>query len=140
MDQMHNNLLHRILGPAHPTAGARFNEEDVSPCARHGGCRMFTCVEFENYDEFGVVDEDSEGQISDSLDWYVGSCDNCFLKIQHRHWAVRKPLMYGGWKGCFCSWKCVAETITDPKDDLIIGMAGYMDAQMNVCGIQDRRD
>jgi len=135
-----DDTLHRILGPAHPTAGARFDEAEASPCAHHGGCRMFTCVEFENYDEYGIVDEDSEGVIGPGLDWFTESCDHCFRRIRHRHWAVRKPLMYGGWKGCFCSWKCVAETIEDPREDLIIGMAGYMEAQMKMIGIQDRRE
>ena len=135
-----DDTLHRILGPAHPTAGARFDEKEISPCAHHGGCRMFTCVEFENYDEYGVIDDEAEGVINGRLDWFTGSCDQCFRQIRRRHWAVRKPLMYGGWKGCFCSWKCVAETIEDPRDDLIIGMAGYMEAQMKALGIQDRRE
>lgn len=130
--------LFRILGPAHPVVNTKYEPDNPCPCAHYGGCRMFTCAEFENYDEFGIIDEDFNGVINSLVDWYGGSCDSCFKRIRYRHWAVRKPLASGGWMGCFCSWACVLESLTKPEDVVVSRLVESFKEQINEIGIQDR--
>lgn len=40
---------------------------------------------------------------------YKGVCWQCSYHIRHKWYAVRAPLLGGGWKGWFCNWKCVTE-------------------------------
>jgi hypothetical protein len=43
--------------------------------------------------------------------WFTGNCDYCNRKIRHYWYAVRKPVINGGWEGCFCSWKHVRKSL-----------------------------
>lgn len=76
----------------------RFDPEYV--CHKYGGCRMLTCNEFVHY-----IDDDFDSEVM--VDWFTGYCDRCGHEIPHKHWAIREPLLNGGWRGCFCSFPCL---------------------------------
>lgn len=133
-------------------------------CTKNGGCRMFTCNEFEKEcldddsdimasddisDFYGSIKfnyTDSENNIiSDTVDtfsstlptnhhWFTGSCDLCKKIIEAEHHAVRKPLLYGGWCGCYCV-DCLKSAIKNDNEAL---MVGRMLEQLDVIGIRDR--
>lgn len=44
-------------------------------------------------------------------DWFTGYCEVCLRRIRRRVHALRAPMPYGGWKGCFCSWQHVVDYI-----------------------------
>lgn len=108
-------------------------------CSKYGGCRMFTCVEYEAYNaEDDVVDPEP--------DWFTGRCiaPRCtHPKIENRYYAVRKPLTGGGWFGCYCSWACVRRDIKSTIERGMCGPIGAFTAriegQMDRIGIQDRK-
>jgi hypothetical protein len=122
-----DEFLFTILGPANPIYGVPI--EPDSQCFKYGGCRMFLCNEFEAEDDFGHVDEDVE--------WFTGNCEYCHNKIAKKIYAVRRPLTWGGWKGCFCSFECLREIIpmNDAMNNFIVNR---IEEQLNKIGIQDR--
>lgn len=128
----------RLLGPLNAfTADANPSAEDCI-CSHYGGCRMFACNEFE-YDEDDEELVEQEGV----EDWFTGNCEHCFLAIPNRVWCVRRPLLSGGWKGCYCSWQCVREGIyileLDPKqENMLIARTNQMEADMHQIGIADQ--
>lgn len=125
--------LFRVMGPAHPLVGTNFTEGNE--CAKHGGCRMLVCLEFENYDpDVGVINEEGV----EGLEWFTGNCDECLNKIAAKHHAVRRPMIHGGWWGCFCSWKCVVDNISQPMP-LVREMIRKIEKQLKDIGIQDRQ-
>jgi len=125
--------LFRVMGPANPLVGTDFTEGNE--CAKHGGCRMLVCLEFENYDpDVGVINEEGV----EGLEWFTGNCDECLNKIAAKHHAVRRPMMQGGWWGCYCSWKCVIENISEPMP-LVREMIRKIEKQLKDIGIQDRQ-
>ncbi len=107
--------LFRLLGPVNRIMAASeednitYSSEEPDNVCR-GGCRMFECVEFE-YD----CDEEEYGdnpvyEKGESHDWFTGSCDFCGCEISSRYWAVRFPILDGGWIGCFHSICCMKES------------------------------
>lgn len=87
-------MIFRILGPANTIMFPSLDD------LQNGGYRMFLN---------GIFDYDEEtGELND---WFVGSCQQCNLKIRVKWHAVRMPRPGGGWVGCFCSMKCVREEI-----------------------------
>jgi hypothetical protein len=101
-------------------------DQEIDECDKYGGCRMFTCIEFEN-GEF----EDVMNYIDH--DWFKGYCDECESEIAKRHFAVRCPLKDGGWKGCYCSFLCVTN-----KEPEIITKMKLIESQLVSIGIRDR--
>lgn len=147
VDLKDDKIIFRILGPVNAVIDANLTSEAI--CSKYGGDRMFTCNEFEVID----VEDDSEDF---NVDWFTGNCQQCNLKIDNRYWAVRRPLAEGGWKGCYCSWKCVREEVIIPscndvemcsieeeeRVDPNLAMQAIItriEANMNRIGIQDRR-
>jgi len=122
-----DEFLFSILGPVNPIYGVPIDPDDQ--CFKYGGCRMFLCNEFETEDEFGHVDEDVE--------WFTGNCEYCHKKIAKKIYAVRRPLTWGGWKGCFCSFKCLRDIVpmNDALNNFIINK---IEEQLHNIGIQDR--
>lgn len=137
------------------------------PCSHNGGCRMFTCTEFEQMlidgEEIDVMAMDEYNDHSESItieytpygqtekvveqinvttvgtpitqiEWFRKSCDLCLKPISRKHHAVRKPLLHGGWRGCYCA-DCLKLTVTDPNEAI---MVGRLQEQLNVIGIRDR--
>lgn len=102
-----------------------------------GGARMFIDMSLEYDEEFELPVED----------WFTGKCFQCSDKIRAYHHAVREPRVRGGWRGCFCTWKCVRDFIkvdTIPDDDhleefeLRMGLVDLIEKEMNEVGIEDR--
>lgn len=68
--------------------------------------RMLKCDYFE-------IDPDTG-----ESDAYDGVCWKCYLHLRHKWYAVRAPMVGGGWKGWFCNWDCVIkwlDTVYDPS-------------------------
>lgn len=123
--------LYRILGPVSATYDSELTIDHV--CCKYGGCRMFTCVEFESAD----VEDDS---YDPDAEWFTGNCDYCFLKIDNKYWSVRQPLPNGGWKGCYDSWNCVRKDIAEQGPNMLVqAMINRVEGEINRIGIQDRR-
>lgn len=89
--QMDIDLM-KILGPVN------YNPQSTDPnCSYYGGCRYLLCTCHEN-----VIYEDYR-----ESDWFYGYCTNCGFRIPNRQSAVRETILGGGYKGCFCSIKCM---------------------------------
>lgn len=146
-DLQTDETIFRILGPANPQYNIDLTRNN--PCCKYGGCRMFTCVEFENYDDdFGIIDEYIEDNLGDTpdtgiiigstiVDWFRGNCDFCKRKIAKRHYAIREPMFHGGWRGCYCSLECLREALYQPSTGTLM-MIGRVWSQLQQIGIQDR--
>jgi len=50
---------------------------------------------------------------------------------------LRRPLTFGGWKGTFCSFKCL-RSIVPMNDVLNHGLINHIEEQLLEIGIQDR--
>lgn len=124
--------IFRVVGPINALYGSDLADRE-NICCRYGGCTMFYCQQFEIADE---DDLDVEGDV----DWFRGACDYCDLRIEERWHACRRPLIHGGWKGCFCSWRCVRLFVDDAEPDLAVtSMIARVSAQLDVVGVLDRR-
>ncbi len=125
-------LLHRIYGPANPSINPTVKE------MLYGGERMFTSLIISNTPILGDI----------AIDWFVGYCEMCNLRIRRRWHAVRSPNQSGGWTGCYCSWRCVRDELVTPDSfdgtinpSLInIGLINEIEKQIIKLGVQDRRD
>jgi hypothetical protein len=110
-----------ILGPCLMQPGAiNLKKRSNDVCRLMGGCRWYTCYENENVDEFtgeNLVDNVVELQQYAAVEWYTGKCETCSVIIPYKHWAVRKPMPAGGWKGCYHDWKCAKLSIDE--DDVV---------------------
>lgn len=129
----HDDLA-RVYGPSHPPEMTELNDDPEFPCSMHGGCRMFLCVCLENVDnEFGT-----DPKPPATVEWFRGSCDKCHGKIEHKHYAVRKPIFLGGWLGCYCSWDCIRKDMGTPSDLGTVAMIDAFEKKVLEVGIQDR--
>ena len=121
-------LLFRTFGPTHPLV-----DQDLTldtPSAKYGGCRMFLCDLFDYDFEYDYLE-----------DWFVGYCEQCLLKIKYRWYALRRPRNLGGWEGCYCSWKCVRDSLLeDGLEPAILQrkLIERFENRINKLGIQDR--
>jgi hypothetical protein len=131
-----STALFREYGPINTIYSVSSSHDPTHVCAKYGGCAMLLCTEFEEIDANGddfdlmTVEEHLE-----DIDWYRGSCDICLKKIPYRHYAVRLPLLHGGWKGCYCSFDCMKDFIDNEQ---IAIMVGRVQEQLSVIGIRDR--
>lgn len=131
--------LFKIFGPSHPVHGIDLNNN--TPCGTYGGCRMFLCVCFESSGDEPDIDLDliDQPDLIDPfiIDWYTGVCDFCHMKISKRCYALRRPLETGGWKGCYCSSKCLRDDL--PSGNIMISalIDSFMD-KIEQIGIYDR--
>lgn len=93
-----------------------------------------------------IVDENEEPP----ADWFVGYCQRCATRINNRYYAVRIPVVSGGWTGCFCSIPCMRQFYLE-RDDLedsiesnsLIALDRAVDElerELMQIGIQDRID
>ena len=123
IDKLKDNLtVFRILGPIHQIVGINYEKDDI-----YKHC-MFTC------DYYDWNDEEE-----DYTYWFTESCDYCSRKIRRRAHAVREPQFDGGWRGCFCSWKCVDDNYNEliEKQPGMNKMIATFAQQMETYGIQD---
>jgi hypothetical protein len=124
-----NIILFRILGPVNNLYNQSLDANDYI-CTKYGGCRMFTCICFDTIDPY-------DDSITQNYEWFLGYCQQCLNRIQNKFWAVRKPLVDGGWIGCFCSWDCVRESIDKP-DIALREIINASEEQLIKIGIQER--
>jgi hypothetical protein len=119
-DIIDDTELFKILGPANPF----INPENST--------RMFIFNDFD-YDEDDNI-----------VDWFKGICEECRKVIKYRFRAVRMPIPFGGWKGCYCSIECLELGLTrkeeeENKPDLITRiMIDKLSISLNKIGIIDR--
>lgn len=106
MDQATNGELSAILGPCNPLTNTQYQLED-HVCFKYGGCRMFYCNCFNSmvYPD----NDDTAPYYPNVPTWFAGECDYCKNVIGKRCYAVRMPLVGGGWKGTYCSKDCMIE-------------------------------
>lgn len=135
-------LYFRMLGPANTITDMKFINKE-HPCYLFGGCRMFTCVHFTSVDPEAEINEPT-------LDWFSGSCDQCLRRIEVKCYAWRRPLINGGWVGCYCSKECtllMMESLEDQCDQLVqenapslweYKLIEVVDQKLKSIGIQDR--
>jgi hypothetical protein len=65
-------------------------------------------------------DEPYEDEALDA-DWFMKqSCQTCGNAIRSRSHALRRPLVGGGWQGCYCSIGCLKDALS--PDDLTNGV------------------
>ena len=108
---MYNEDAIRVFGPVSAEPDfivEELKEEYMKPKTErdinviYGGPRMFHDTTRETVDTDQVR----------LNEWFTGNCEECFKKIISYRYAVRRPLMRGGWVGCFCSFDCVKKSIT----------------------------
>jgi hypothetical protein len=121
--------LFRIFGPANPLV-----DQDLTlntPSSKYGGCRLFLDETFSYNEEFEYVE-----------DWFT-PCNYCHLKIRKRWHALRKPRAHGGFVGCYCSFKCVRESVFwdgEEPDLLTHELINIFEKEIKETGIYDRLD
>lgn len=138
LDMFADKKVFRILGPVNPMVGLSTDLTSNKPCSNYGGCRMFTCCEFENYsDDNGPINEDSY----EGIEWFTGYCANkdCKTPKIREYWhAIRMPMTHGGYYGCYCSFECMRGN--KAVDDMVIDfLINQMEKRINEIGIQDRQ-
>ena len=118
--------LFMLLGPVSAVFDA-----DVSEM-QYGGERMLISNAFEYED----LDDDNIGED----EWYKGYCQFCNHRIRRKYHAVRRPLDYGGWVGCYCSWLCVRTDIEtySTTDIMSLRLVDKFEDEVNSIGITDR--
>lgn len=138
----------RVLGPVNILTGAHADADDE--CMRWGGCRMLTCNMFER-DETraglsysasdGGTDIDHENEANYGADWFfLARCHRCERRIRSRAHALRQPLPYGGWRGCFCSYECTREAMAEDGswNNITAQLLRRVVEQLKSTGITDR--
>lgn len=84
-----NHSLELVAGPAHPVASPDPADFEL------GGERMLL----------------DDGTVS----WFRGSCDYCLKFIRTQQHALRLPWADGGWRGCYCSFRCMHSELDDEQ-------------------------
>lgn len=111
----------RIYGPVNTTYDQPISSDSFERCSEKGGCRMLDCVCF-NYDY--EIEEHLDYETNDR-EWFKENCEKCHRKIgkrnqnfeQRKRCALREPLAYGSWRGCFCSFGCIYSSIVERYED-----------------------
>lgn len=119
----------REFGPVNTMNISVFSEDDQ--CRKYGGCRMFLCNDF-------LECESEEEDVDDceyTGNWFSGVCSICSRVIPKKYYAVRLPLVGGGWKGCYCSFSCLENDVNDESTALSVGR---MKEQLNLIKIRDK--
>lgn len=134
-----NNDLIKILGPINTQVTTDLTSDHM--CTIYGGCRMLLCQEYEeqviNDEEVDDFDANYNKNSYEKSEWFHHQCDWCINKVQFKHYAVRKPLYNGGWIGCYCSWQCVKDSMSE-TDVVELDLVNIFEKQLNNIGIQDR--
>lgn len=128
-----DKIAFRQLGPVNTQFTHHAYLLSRSKCTKYGGCRMFTCTEHETITESGD-DYDIMDQHVNIVDWFRRSCDKCLRSITKRQYAVRQPLLHGGWRGCYCGFGCLEQMITNKHEAM---MVGRVKEQLEVIGISE---
>jgi hypothetical protein len=119
--------IFREYGPVNNIYKHDYLDKDHE-CKKWGGCRMFLCNEFE------LNGDDIMAEEPEHVDWFTGECSECKIIIPFRHYAVRKPLINGGWQGCYCN-ECLTKVVKDSKNAILFDR---MQEQLMAIGIRKR--
>lgn len=123
MENEHTIKLFRIYGPSNA-----FNDENIP-----NQDRMFIC----SYYDYNLdILHDMEADEENLPNWFTEYCDFCNKKIDNYRYAVRIPMINGGWKGCYCSWECIMKENKKYHIPSIEFLIKYYRDMMNKIGIQ----
>lgn len=103
-----DNEIFRAYGPTN----AQHEDRGADGCDPYLECRMLTCNGYS--EQLPNPEEDDELVRWDNpYAWFSGVCgsNKCERVIERARYAVREPLLLGGWRGCFCSWDCVRDHV-----------------------------
>jgi len=127
----------RILGPTNLIPYNDFSRWER--CSAYGGCRMFTCIEQHNSDDFDeeIIEDALNLDHKYDLLWFTGNCQVCNYVIDNPCYALRKPLVTGTWYGCYCSFKCLLQDIPE-DDEPSLAMVNSLNSALHEIGITDR--
>lgn len=136
--------LFRILGPVNLMFELIFNLDDR--CTKVGGCRMLCCMHVDDSDN-ETADAIIDGNVEDYIDntdedWFFQRCMVKGTVIANRSQAVRIPLKYGGWYGCYCDEQAARTAIrqrSSEKSEVEEGDRLFTSvlANLNTTGIYD---
>jgi hypothetical protein len=103
-----------------------------------GSCRMFECC---CHVEGALDDKHTE---NNNIAWFGGECLCCGKTIRKSFHSLRIPLEEGGWKGCYCSEKCLYEAVEEEHDEdirkILRTRAGIVGVFVSTVGVADRND
>jgi hypothetical protein len=73
-----------------------------------GPCRMLSCY---------CQDNNTKGyyNVNGEMTWFCQTCIICESKIIQENYAVRQPLITGGWYGCYCSIECMCKDMDNNR-------------------------
>lgn len=126
-----NESLFHIMGPSNRMK--TYSTQD-SFCSQYG-CRMLYCVCHEHH----LFPPDSIVNIIEpGLEWFTGKCEKCERDIPKRCYAVRRPLVMGGWLGTYCSWNCVH--LSGCMDNEEKDLAVLYEKEMNEIKMMNRKE
>jgi hypothetical protein len=126
--------IFKEYGPVNCSYSCSLVIDENHECLKYGGCRMLLCNEYPKVDIFGEqIDLTAKNIIT--LDWFTHKCNQCNKKIRRKNHALRLPLYYGGWQGCYCSFQCLEKNV----NDVIIALSvGRIKTQLYNIGINDK--
>ena len=125
--------MFKQFGPVNSSCSCSLIIDDNHECIKYGGCRMLLCNEYPEFDIYGEkIDLVAKNIIT--TDWFRNKCDLCNKKIRSKNHALRLPLQYGGWQGCYCSFECLSQNINNVITALIVGR---MKSQLYTIGINN---
>lgn len=125
-------VLIQILGPCNPFGDVDYGNDEMTMYDR-----MFICICYENGLEEDYGERASEEEVY-IFSWFTGICDKCSQAIIKPWYAVRAPVLPGGgWCGCYCSWKCVKNDMTNISPDMESYIRRF-EKQLNEYGVHDR--
>lgn len=107
-----------VFGGCLPIPSKTLKAVSADPCRKYGGCRMMTCWENENVNPITgdpLIGNVVKKKLLHLIDWFTGVCQNpgCKNRIKFKHYALRVPIVTGGWKGCYCSFACIRTVCDD---------------------------
>jgi hypothetical protein len=133
LQESDNKQLFRINGPSNPQQGANLDE------LSNGNDRMFLCNTIYERDDFELEDLSETQVTGDRQEWFTGYCDVCYRRIIKSCYAVRRPILFGGWLGCYCDWECVRNDYIEPNA-VTNKLVDYFENQVKAIGILDREE
>lgn len=128
-----DSFIFKEHGPVNSSYSCSVVIDKNHECLKYGGCRMLLCNEYPEVDVYGEqIDLTAKNVIV--TDWFKSKCNQCHKKIRSKNHALRLPLHFGGWQGCYCSFECLGKDINNPMTALAVGR---MKSQLYNIGIND---
>jgi hypothetical protein len=136
-------IMFNVLGPVNSLMGPDDEPTESTRCGQYG-CRMLTCQCYRDNDEGFESDEEygvDIGEEDNSTAWFDGACWVCDSRIPRACYAIRRPVDTGGWRGTYCSVRCMEnDDGLEPLSMIEQAMTRIVVEQLNSIGIIDRED